>query len=77
MSKLDLSVSKLRLAGELIRNSKGVCTRGDSGSQRKLKCPETARNLSMTAKKSGLKNIRIHVGGHGSRPYLKLSARPV
>ena len=64
--------------GELIRNSKGVCTpRGNSGSQRKLKCPETARNFSITAKKSGFKNIHTHVGGHGSRPYLKLSARPV
>ena len=67
--------------GELIRNSKGVCTpRGNSGSQRKLKCPETARNFSITAK-SLVSKISIHMwadtSGHGSRPYLKLSARPV
>ena len=65
MKTLNVSESKLRLAGELIRNSKGVCTpRGNSGSQRKLKCPETARNFSITAKKSGFKNIHTHVGGH-------------
>ena len=64
MKILNVSVSKLRLAGELIRNSKGVCMRGDSGSSRKLKCPEMARNLSITEKKSSFNNIRIHVGGH-------------